>query len=179
MKYVLTGVFALCTLLAAAQYDPDYKAKEPESPVNVGLGIGLDYGGLGAKFSVFPIKNFGLFGGVGYNLVKAGVNGGGIVRILPAKKVCPYLTGMYGYNAIAVISGGPQYNKVFYGPTFGGGIELRFRNNQNFMNFGLLIPIRSEEFYDYADYLSNLPGITDITEPPPFGISVGYHFKFQ
>jgi hypothetical protein len=179
MKFLLAGMFALCSLLAVAQYDPDYKAKEPESPLNVGLGLGMDYGGLGVKFSAFPVKYFGLFGGAGYNLVKAGLNGGAILRVLPAKKVCPYVTGMYGYNGVILVQNADQYNKVYYGPTFGGGIELHFRSNQNFMNFGLLVPLRSQKFYDDWDVVKSLPGITNVSDPLPFGISIGYHFKLQ
>jgi hypothetical protein len=185
MKTLLTTLFVLSALIVSAQYDPDYKKNnknvedEPESPFNVGIGIGMDYGGLGGKISGFPLKNFGLFAGVGYNLVKAGYNVGGIVRILPGKKVCPIITGMYGYNAVIVVQGASQYDKVYYGPTFGGGIELHFGNKQKFMSFGLLVPIRSQEFYDDWDALKANPGIVDTTDPLPVGISVGYHFKLQ
>jgi hypothetical protein len=179
MKSLLAFLFLLCGITASAQYDPNYKFEEPENPFNLGLGIGLDYGGIGAKFSGFPVKNFGVFAGVGYNLMKVGYNFGGTVRILPAKKVCPILTGMYGYNGVIVVDGGSQYNKVYYGPSFGGGIELHFSNRQNFMNFGLLIPIRPQSFYDDIDALKVNPAISGITDPPPFGISVGYHFKLQ
>ena len=38
----------------------------------LGLGAGLDYGGLGAKVEYLPIKNFGLFGGLGFNILSVG-----------------------------------------------------------------------------------------------------------
>jgi hypothetical protein len=178
MRFLLSISFLICAISASAQYDPNYKFEEPENPFNLGIGTGLDYGGIiGARFSGFPIKHFGVFAGVGYNLVKVGYNFGGIVRILPGKKVCPVVTGMYGYNATIIIIGGSQYNKVYYGPTFGGGIELHFSNRQKFMNFGLLIPLRSQTFYDDVDALKNNPAIQDVSEPIPFGISIGYHFK--
>lgn len=178
MKKYFTVALIFATLAANAQYDPDYKKNQPEassSPFNIGLGIGLDYGTFGAKASGFPVKNFGVFAAVGYNLVNVGYNFGGIGRILPGKKICPYLTAMYGNNAVIKVIDANQYDKSYNGPTFGGGIELHFRSNQNFMNFGLLVPLRSEEFYDDWDALRANPSI-ETSELLPVGISVGYHF---
>lgn len=183
MKNLLTSVFILTAFVVNAQYDPDYKKKIQQeeleaSPFNFGFGIGIDYGIFGVKAAGFPVKNFGLFAGVGYNLYKVGYNFGGIGRILPGKKVCPYVTGMYGVNAVIVVMGADEYNEQYTGPTFGGGIELRVGQNQNFMNFGLLVPVRSQEYYDDWDIVTSNPSI-DYTDPLPVGISVGYHFKFQ
>jgi hypothetical protein len=183
MKKLLAAFLVLSAFAANAQFDPDYKKNQqedaPESPFNVGIGLGLDYGTFGVKFSGFPVKHFGLFAGLGYNLVKVGYNLGAIGRILPDKKVCPYVTGMYGSNSVIVIQNASSYNKTYYGPTFGAGIELHFKNNQNFMNFGLLIPVRSQEFYDDWDRIKALPGITNVTDPSPVAISIGYHFRLQ
>lgn len=183
MKNLLASVFILMTLAANAQYDPDYKKRiqqdeEEYSPFNIGIGIGLDYGVIGAKVVGYPIQRLGLFAGAGYNLLNVGYNFGAIGRILPGKKVCPYVTGMYGNNAVIVVIGADQYNESYTGPTFGGGIELRVGRNQNFMNFGLLVPVRSQEFYDDWDLVSANPSI-EISDPMPVGICVGYHFKFQ
>ena len=182
MKKLLAVVLICTAFLAQAQYDPNYKRtsyQDPESPFNFGVGLGLDYGGIGVKISGYPVKHFGLFGGAGYNLVKVGYNLGAIGRILPGKRVCPYVTGMYGSNAVIVVQNASNFNKVYYGPTLGGGIELHFGSGQNFMNFGLLIPIRPQEFYDDWDRIKALPNVTDATDPLPVGISVGYHFKLQ
>jgi hypothetical protein len=177
MKNLLAFLFVWSALLAHAQYDPDYKKyEEPESPFSMGLGIGIDYGQIGAKISGFPVKHFGLFAGVGYNLLKVGYNFGGIGRILPGKKVCPYVTGMYGNNAVIVVVGASHYDKAYYGPTFGGGIELHFGKKQKYMNFGLLVPVRSQEYYDDWDKIRANPNI-ETTDPLPVGITIGYHFK--
>jgi hypothetical protein len=122
-----------------------------------------------------PVKWVALFGAIGYNLNGAGYNGGLVFRVLPDKKVCPYVTGMYGYNAVIVIEGLSERNKTYFGPSLGGGIELRMRN-RNFWNFGLLFPFRSAEFRDDFDDLKNNPSI-EITEPLPVQISVGYHLR--
>ena len=71
-----------------------------------------------------------------------------------------------------------QYNKAYYGPTLGGGIELHFGNKKSFMNFGLLFPIRSQKYYDDWDKVTALPGI-ESTDPLPVGISVGYNLKLN
>jgi hypothetical protein len=181
MKNLLAVLFICTAFMAYGQYDPNYKKQyqAPNSPFNFGVGLGLDYGAIGVKFSGYPAKHFGLFAGVGYNFVKVGYNLGGIGRILPDKKVCPYVTGMYGSNSVIIVQNASHYNKVYYGPTLGGGIELHFGTGENFMNFGLLIPIRSQQFYDDWDRIKLLPGMTDATDPLPVGISVGYHFRLQ
>ncbi|HEY0743417.1 MAG TPA: hypothetical protein VGD40_18240 [Chryseosolibacter sp.] len=184
MKNLLSFAFILMALVANAQYDPDYKKKiqpqqeDEHSPFNVGLGIGLDYGVIGAKVAGYPIERLGLFAGAGYNLLGVGYNFGAIGKILPRKRVCPYVTGMYGINAVIVVVGADEYNESYTGPTFGGGIELRVGQNQNFMNFGLLVPVRSQEFYDDWDIVNANPTI-ETTDPLPVGLSIGYHFKFQ
>lgn len=158
-----------------SEYDENYEFPETkELNINIGLGLGMDYGGIGAKLMITPAKSVGIFGSIGYNLNGAGYNGGIIFRMLPEKKVCPYLSAMYGYNAVIIVEGLKQANKTYFGPSFSGGIELRLAN-RNFWNFGLLVPIRSTEFRDDFDALDNNPYI-DITEPLPIAITVGYHF---
>lgn len=183
MKNLLVILFIFHGLIAHAQYDPDYKknlqSEEPESPISLGFGLGLDYGLFGARVSGFPLKHFGLFAGAGYNLYKLGYNLGGIGRILPGKKVCPYITGMYGINSVIVVVDADHYNEQYTGPTFGGGIELNFSNKRSFMNFGLLIPVRPQEFYDDWDVVKADPRIDVVSDPLPVGISVGYHLRFQ
>jgi hypothetical protein len=187
MKNLLFVILLLCAIRVSAQYDPDYKNKkekvvnEEPSPVNCGLGLGLSYGGIGARVSVFPIHQVGIFGAVGYNLMKAGYNVGGIFRILPKQKICPVVMAMYGYNAVILISGTDQFNKTYYGPSFGGGMEIRFKNHQNYLNIETLIPIRSKQWENDIDVIRNLYNqniIEGFTEPSPITICLGYHIRF-
>lgn len=179
MKKLLLILLTIITFSVNAQFDPNYKEKEKSSPFNLGLGTGVDYGGIiGARLSGFPIKYFGAFVAGGYNLHKIAYNFGGVVRILPDKKVCPVLMGMYGYNAVIVVQGASQYNETYYGPSFGGGIELHFGNRENYMNIELLVPIRPQEFYDDLDALKQNPTI-EISEPAPISLSIGYHFRLE
>ncbi len=77
---------------------------EKTPKMNIGLGLGLDYGGIGGRFTVLTSQRFGLFAGLGYNLHGAELQWrGGVVRLAPDKRVCPTLHAMYGYNAVIVI----------------------------------------------------------------------------
>jgi hypothetical protein len=182
MKFMFTTLLAMIVITVNAQYDPDYKRKSEldpyheSSPVNLGVGMGLSYGGFGARISIFPVDRVGVFGAVGYNLHKAGYNVGGIVRILPKGKFCPVVMFMYGYNGVIIVQGLKELNQTYYGPTVGSGMEFHFGNRPNFLNVELLVPIRSEQWRRDVDYLLNHPDI-EMTEPLPIAISVGYHIK--
>jgi hypothetical protein len=183
MKSLIMSLALSCMMFTAFsqndevdEYDENYEFPESKSfNFNIGLGLGLDYGGIGGRLSFVPAKNIAIFGAIGYNFNGAGYNGGIIVRMAPDKKVCPFLIGMYGYNAVIVIEGRDEANKTYYGASFGGGIELHRRDKPNFWNFGLAFPVRSQEYRDAMDRLRNDPSI-ELTEPLPFTISVGYHF---
>lgn len=58
----------------------------PHDQLALGVGLGLDFGGLGGNLLVCPGKNIGFFLGVGYAFVKAGFNAGMKVRFIPPKK---------------------------------------------------------------------------------------------
>ena len=171
--------FAATDLYAQSDADdkPLFDEEEPASRVNFGLGIGMDYGGLGCKLSILPVKYVSVFGGVGYNLHKAAYNIGGTFRILPDKKVVPFLQAMYGYNAVIVVADAKDLSKTYYGTTIGGGIELNMRNSDDFFLFGLLIPFRSQQFKDDVEAMRNDPDM-DFTDVLPFTVSFGYHFRF-
>jgi hypothetical protein len=161
---------------AHAQYDEEPEADEA-SKVNIGFGLGLGYGGIGARLSVLPLQPLGLFIAGGYNLDGFGYNVGVDVRLLPGKKVIPTLLGMYGYNSVIVAQGAPQYNKTYYGPSFGAGMEIHSRNGQNFFTIELMAPARAQEFKDDLESLKNVPGM-EVTRPWPVTFSFGYHMKF-
>jgi hypothetical protein len=160
-----------------SEYDENYEFPETKSVnINFGVGLGIDYGGIGGKLSFVPTPHVAIFGSIGYNLNGAGYNGGVIFRILPERKVCPYGSFMYGYNAVIIIDGMEEANKTYYGGSISAGIELHRREKPNFWNFGLIVPIRSQEFRDDMDALKRNPNV-EITEALPFGITVGYHFS--
>ncbi len=173
MKRIVIVLFVLLTLTPSFVLA---QAESKASSVNLGFGLGIDYGGLlGGRLTVVPTKNFALFGDVGYNLIGLGFNAGGTLRITPDKNVCPTLSVMYGYNAVIKIEGAEQYNKTYYGPTISFGLEFK-PQKRGFWNIELLLPIRSQDYKDDLDDLKNNPLIEMKSEPLPIGFSVGYHF---
>jgi hypothetical protein len=153
-------------------------AEKPFSPFNIGIGFGLDYGGIGVSLNYIPIKQLGIFGGLGYNILGLGYNIGAAYRILPAKRFCPSLSAMYGYNAvISVEEADSPYDKTYYGPTFGANLEWHGRKKtENYFKLSLLLPIRPQAYTDDLDKLKNDPNYEVKMEPWPVTFSIGYHF---
>lgn len=155
-----------------SEYDENYEFPETKNvSVNIGFGYGIDYGLLGGKLSFLPMKHLAISAAVGFTFNGAGYNGGLTARMLPDKKVCPYLGVIYGFNTVylAANDGSKNYN----GFTISSGIELHRRDKPNFWNFGFNIPIRSQEFRDDEKIYQMDP---DYIAPLPFGITVGFHF---
>lgn len=149
------------------------------SSVNVGFGAGIDYAGLGGRVTVLPTKSFGLFGMAGYNFLEYNYGGGIEVRLAPdAQLACPYVTAMYGYNAVIIIEDAPSYNKTYNGLSISAGIELHIKNNDNFFNIELVVPFRTQKYRFDLDTLENNHLIRFYSKPWPVGISVGFHFGF-
>ena len=146
-----------------------------------GLGGGLDFGGLGANMLVYPNKNIGLFGGVGYALGGIGYNAGAKFRIISKKHdTDPYALIMYGYNAAIKVSGASEYDKLFYGPTIGFGMDFHSKHkNRGYWSMALLVPIRKSEVNDYKDDLKDNHGVEFKNELLPIAISIGYRFVLK
>lgn len=171
---LLVFLFLLEINYSSAQIDTTKKVAG--GSVNIGLGLGIDYGGIGTRFTVVPNKNGFLFLALGYNIVGLGINAGAGYLILPDKRTCPYLIGMYGYNAVIVIENASKYDEIYYGPSFGIGVEFINRRNKNFWNLELLLPVRPKKYDDDLNKLKHNPSIRIESEPPPIGFSVGFHF---
>ena len=162
------------------------QASEEQTPVNknadkvsLGLGLGLDYGGIGGNLLVYPQENFGLFGGVGYAIAGAGYNVGAKIRFLSEKnpRTHFYLMGMYGYNAAIAVTNATKYNKLFYGPSFGIGIDTGKRSyKKGYWTLALLVPVRDSEVNDYIDYLEDDIGVEFKNGLWPIAFSVAYRF---
>ena len=177
-KLAILLTFSLCISAVWAQ-DLEAESQFKNTPFNLGLGVGLDYGGIvGAKATYIIANRIGVFAGLGYNLNGAGYNLGTSVRFAPDKKVTPYITLMYGYNAVINVTGDFEFQKTYYGATTGFGIELKSRSNANFWNFELLLPFRDPAYQEELDALKD-SGVTFAFEPLPITFSVGYHFGLK
>ncbi len=146
-----------------------------DSNASLGLGLGFDYGGLGAQVAVKTSDEFALFAGLGTAIAGPGYNLGARYFIESKRPEQFYVHAMYGYNAVIVIQGMSEANKVYYGPSIGGGINLPNKNN-TFWEFALNIPFRPSDFRDDWDDLNNDPDI-QINRLLPFTISIGYNFN--
>jgi hypothetical protein len=177
MKPLLLALLFPLGLCAQDYVKPAAPAASNTTAWNIGLGLGTDYGGIGAQVQCRPAPPLVIFAGGGYALAGFGYNVGVQGRILPEAKWCPFLSAMYGYNAVIVVQGADKYNQLYYGPSIGAGVEVHRRNNpDNFWRFELILPFRPQAFQDDLDALKKNPVIDITSEPPPFSFSVAYHF---
>lgn len=151
--------------------------------VDLGIGFGLDYGGLiGVKLAyILPFPHISIFGSAGAQLLGFGWNVGTTFHILPQSDKFvfrPNLKIMYGINRSTKVIGASEYDKMFTGITPGIGLEFMFgRKKANGFDFDLNFPIGSTEFNDQIEKMENDPRISSVTMIP-FAISLGYHHEF-
>jgi hypothetical protein len=181
MKLKFLTLFLLCLMLnrfSMAQKNV-LDSRKPDI-VNFGPGLGFDYGGIGVNLMVYPQKNIGIFLGGGYAIAGFGYNAGIKLRLSPdrASVVNPFFTAMYGYNAAVAISGSSQFDKLFYGPTLGAGIDLRSKKtfSKGYLSLAIMVPIRNSDAQNYIDLLKNQYGASFTSNLIPIGFSVGYKF---
>jgi hypothetical protein len=150
---------------------------------SLGIGIGMDYGGFGGSLLVYLQRNLGIFGGTGYAIAGFGYNVGAKFRFITEKstsKIQAYALVMYGYNTAIAITNATEYNKLFYGPTLGFGVDFNSRSrNSGYWSLAVVVPIRSEAVNNYIDDLKNNHGVTFKNTLLPIGISIGYRFNLD
>ena len=146
---------------------------------SIGIGAGFDYGGFGVNFAHYPVDYIGVFGGVGYALADLGYNAGVKFRYISSKNttksMLPFLMGMYGYNTAIKVNGSPNFNKLYYGPTVGAGLDFFSRSGRSYWTFAITFPIRGSEPNDYIDDLKD-QGVKFENELFPVGLTVGWRF---
>ena len=147
---------------------------------SLGLGFGLDFGGIGTSFTTYPTQKLGLFAGLGYALADIGINGGVKYRFVSDQsytRIAPYLIAMYGYNTAVVVSNYTAYNKMFYGPSLGVGVDfLKSPDKKGYWSLAIILPIRGSDVDDYLNDLRTTKNVV-ISSPSPVAFSVGYRFK--
>jgi hypothetical protein len=149
---------------------------EKENMVSLGIGLGMDHGGVGLNLAVYPEKHIGLFAGMGYAIIAPGFNAGLKLRLF-SDGVTPFVSAMYGYNAVISVQNASQHNKMFYGITYGIGVDMRVNPEKNgFFSFGLLIPIRDKAVDKYMDDLQKKHNVSFKSGLLPIGLSFSYRF---
>jgi hypothetical protein len=145
---------------------------------SIGFGLGLDHGGYGINIVLYPSRNFGLFGGLGYAFAGTGFNAGLKIKMVGMNHkshVYPYLLGMYGYNAAIAIWDAKEYNKLFYGPSFGLGCDIRQKwGKRGYLTIALIVPVRNSDAKDYFDLMEKR-GVEFTNKLLPLAFSAGYH----
>jgi hypothetical protein len=142
--------------------------KETRDVVSTGLGVGLDYGGIGCNLLIYPQKNIGIFGGCGYVFAGLGWNAGVKLRFIKQEQtsiLTPFFTAMYGYNAAISYN---YFKNIYYGKSFGFGVDYRSKfNKKRYWSFALNIPIRDPQ----AD--KDLKSLNVDKSFLPFNFSIG------
>jgi hypothetical protein len=179
-KSALFLLFSLCFATFNLNAQESTPVTKEIDKTTLGMGVGLDFGGFGANFLIYPVRNFGLFAGAGYALAGFGSNAGAKIRLIsdkPESKLSPYAIAMYGYNAAIAVSNAKEYNKLFYGPSIGIGLDYRSRpEKKGYWSIALLLPFRSSEVDTYMDDLKQNHGVTFSNGLFPVGVSFGYRF---
>lgn len=161
-----------------AVYTDDNDIKNEQ--FSLGIGIGGDFGGVGTSSAYYFNRNVGAFVGLGYAFAGVGVTGGVRFRLRSkesTRRLVPVLLGMYGYNTAIYVIGATQFNKLFYGPTFGGGVDLLSRRRPNgYWSFELLVPVRGKEVAEYMDMLRATQGVQFDGGLSNVLLSIGYKF---
>ena len=180
MKKLLLLLSLFLTISISVHSQDTIKVSKHIDNLSFGIGMGLDLGGFGGSLLYYPHKNIGVFAGVGYALIGVGYNAGVKLRLLskkPTSRVNPYFLLMYGYYASIKVKNSTDLNKMFYGPTFGVGLDYKPKfKGIGYWSFALLIPIRAPEVDDYIEYLRNKKRVSFDHELLPFGVSIGYRF---
>jgi hypothetical protein len=150
---------------------------------DIGLGLGLDYGGiLGVKYTYTPVEYFGVFGAAALQLGGFGWQVGIKGYIIPKtskKGFRPNVKAMYGVNGAIYVVDFDYYNQLYLGPSVGPGMEIRFgRMKKKGLDIDINFPIRSQEFKDDYEAVKNDPRVEVTGDLPLFTISVGFHMEF-
>lgn len=148
--------------------------------VNIDLGFGIDFGGIGGKLELEPIKYLRVFFAGGYYFRSLGWNVGLMFKTLPNKRICPNILAMYGINGAFIRNFGYNsnpHNLFSRSFTFGANIDFLIGKYKSYkITASLLVPIRSKELM--AVYNSALvdPNVDMRQKLTPVLISIGFGF---
>ncbi|MGC4023180.1 MAG: hypothetical protein QM734_15175 [Cyclobacteriaceae bacterium] len=161
-----------------SQSQTSSKSQTPFERFSFGPGLGLDNGGIGVNATIYATKNLGFFIGGGYVIAGTGYNSGIKIRMTDNPRTKPYISAMYGYNAAIAISNNTSYNKIFYGPSIGFGVDRIRQGKPGYWTYGIIIPFRGTEVDNYINYLKS-QGVQTNNSLTPITLSVGYRFVIK
>lgn len=178
MRHVLTIlILILCTNSKAQETSKEYKPQ-----LHLRFGLGIDYGGLpGASLMYSPNRKISIYSGIGNAFVGVGYCAGIKLRGSFAKTqaVVPFITGMYGTNAVVRIRDVRPLSKIFSGFSIGGGLEIHPNvSRQNHFSFTVILPYRKPAVKNYLDFLESNYGMIYTSKLKPVLLSIGYQYEF-
>ncbi len=121
-------VIGLFLLIQQAEGQTSFVPPATIDVTSLGIGFGLDYGGMGGSIMYYPQKSIGLFAGVGYAFAGLGFNAGLKFRFISDEATtffAPHALAMYGYNAAIGVTNATHLNKIFSGLSLGIGLDFR------------------------------------------------------
>jgi hypothetical protein len=147
---------------------------------SLGIGVGLPYGGIGMKLGYNTSDHVTFFGGLGYNMVGIGANGGIQLSIPSEKQSEFYFTGMYGYNAVIISKDRSAMGEIFAGPSFGVGLKINSVSTRgNFWDVGLLGPVRSPKYKNAIQEIERSRNMRLESKPWPVLFYFGYNYNIS
>lgn len=167
-----TGSFIPKENVASIQYD-----LSNERPIGqIGIGYGIDYGGIGVKMQANINSFFKMFLALGVDNYKFSRNFGVSTNFRgenTKSKISPYIQLMYGTNTNVGYGLPLGLRKMFYGPTVGGGIEIISTSGSS-LSIGMLLPYRSKEVDKYIEKLRLTRSLEFTKEFKTLEFSIGY-----
>lgn len=161
----------------------DQSLKPYKHHFHLGFGTGIEFSGpMGIGFMYTPIKPIGVIMSAGYVEAGFGYNAGLVYRLTSRKRetwVIPYFYGTYGCNTVIKLEHSQSLSKLYYGPTFGTGIEIYpLPGRHSHITIGLGVPIRDKEVDKYIQHLKDQYNKISFNKLNPVSLSVGYKFGF-
>ncbi|MBN1819921.1 MAG: hypothetical protein JXR31_17120 [Prolixibacteraceae bacterium] len=179
-------ILTVCILILSVQLNAQNKKSAifKNDKSSLGIGIGLDHGGIGGNLTLYPTKNIGVFGGFGYAFAGVGYNAGVKLRFVsdnPKSGYVPYIVGMYGYNTVIHVKNASSLDKFFYGPSVGIGLDIRPGNpdKKSYWSLSLLYPVRSSDVEDYREDLENHHSVVFDSELIPLAFTISYRLVIK
>ncbi|WP_139793828.1 hypothetical protein [Reichenbachiella faecimaris] len=179
MKKTILALGLTLLIISMGYSKPGRGSYKTADMTTLGLGVGLTYGGIGGKLTHNFGESLGVMAGLGYNFDGAAYNLGMQFYIPSKTKAQGYVSAMYGTNGVILVEDtyAGNLSNSYQGVSFGFGVNLRSKRTKgNFLELGLIVPVRSSEFNEDWDALKNIPGL-DTTDPWPVLINIGYNFR--
>ena len=149
-----------------------------------GIGVGYEFGGIGANLIYYPQRNIGIFGGAGYTLVGFGYNAGVKIRYAETDKalmVDPFIMAMYGYNNTLRYDRNTKFNQTYYNVTLGGGVDFRpGKSKLGYFSLTIYVPFRNPDAKNYNENYVQWFYPTNLSNKQyPLSASIGYRFLIK